>query len=84
MTRVFFLEHLHVLGEDEEDVKALGIYSTREAALAAVERFRKLPGFSDTPQMADHSKPGPAEGFNIDEYELDQDNWSEGYETRWS
>ena len=82
MNRVFLLEHLHVLGPGEEDVKALGIYSSREAAMAAVERFRKLPGFCDTPQMADHSKPGPAEGFNIDEYKLDQDSWSEGYETR--
>jgi hypothetical protein len=81
MTRVFFLEHLHMLGDGEESVKALGIYSSREAALAAVERFRKLPGFCDIPQMADHSKPGPAEGFNIDEYEVDQDNWPEGYET---
>jgi len=82
MTRVFLLQHLHVLGPDEEDVKALGIYSSREAALAAVERFRKLPGFCDTAQMADHSKPGPAEGFNIDEYEVDLDSWSKGYETR--
>ncbi len=81
MTRVFLLEHVHVLDDDEENVKALGIYSTRESALAAVERFRKLPGFCDRPQMADHSLPGPAEGFNIDEYELDQDSWSEGYET---
>ena len=84
MTRVFLLEHLHVPNEGEEDVKALGIYATRESALAAVERFRKKPGFCDTPQMADHSKPGPATSFNIDEYELDQDSWSEGYETRWS
>ena len=79
MTRVFLLEHLHVLNEDEESAKALGIYSTGEHAIAAVERFRKLPGFCDGPQFADHSAPWPAEGFNIEEYELDPDSWSEGY-----
>ena len=81
MTRVFLLQHLHVLNEDEEDVKDLGIYSTRESALAAVDRFRKLPGFRDVPQFADDTAPGPVEGFYIAEYELDQDYWSDGYET---
>ena len=81
MTRVFLLQHLHLLNDDDEDVKTLGIYSTRETALAAVERFRKLPGFCDTPQMADPSLPGVAEGFYIDEFEVDQDSWDEGFVT---
>jgi hypothetical protein len=81
MSRVFLLQHLHILNGDEEDVKALGIYSTRDEALTAVERFRALPGFKDCPQFADTSAPGPAEGFCVDEYELDQDCWSEGYDT---
>jgi hypothetical protein len=81
MARVFLLEHLHILNDDEESVKTLGIYSTREAAVAAVDRFRLLPGFRDSPYFADHKLPGPAEGFNIDEYELDQDNWADGYVT---
>lgn len=67
MNRVFLLQHLHLLNDDEEDVKTLGVYSSREEALIAVERFRLLPGFSDTPNMANPSLPGPAEGFYIDE-----------------
>ena len=78
MNRVFLLQHLHHLNEDE-DVKTLGIYSDREEALAAVERFRLLEGFKDTPQIANPSLPGVAEGFYIDEFELNQDSWSEGY-----
>ena len=81
MNRVFVLQHLHLLNGDEEDVKMLGVYSTRENALAAVERFRGLPGFRDLPQMADTDASCVAEGFYLDEYKLDQDSWSEGYET---
>jgi hypothetical protein len=81
MARVFLLQHLHILDDDEENVKTLGIYSTREAAVAAVDRFRLLPGFRDISHFADHNSPGPADGFNVDEYELDQDNWADGYVT---
>jgi hypothetical protein len=78
---VFLLQHLHRLPGGEDDVKTLGIYSSRTSAMSAVDRFRKMPGFRDTPQMADTSSPGLAEGFYLDESELDQDSWSEGYET---
>ena len=81
MNRVFVLQHLHLLNDDEEDVKMLGVYSTRESAFAAIERFRKLPGFRAQPQMADMDAPGISEGFYLDEHELDQDSCSEGFET---
>jgi len=81
MNRVFVLQHLHLLDGDEEDVKMLGVYSTQGNALAAVDRFRRLPGFRDLPQMADRDAQSAAEGFYLDEYELDQDSWSEGYKT---
>ncbi|MDR7304896.1 hypothetical protein [Rhodoferax saidenbachensis] len=81
MNRVFVLQHLHLLNGDEEDVKMLGVYSTRESALAAIERFRKLPGFREQPQMACSRATGASEGFHLDEHELDQDSWSEGFET---
>jgi hypothetical protein len=81
MNRVFVLQHLHVINGDEEDVKLLGIYSSRSLAEVAIKRFRYLPSFRDTPQMANPAQPGPAEGFSIDEYELDQDSWEEGFFT---
>ena len=67
---VFLVEHLHVQDDGEEDVKVIGIYSTREAAQEAVGRLRLQPGFRDTPA-----------GFNIDLYLLDQDHWESGYHT---
>ena len=67
---VFLLQHVHALGDDEEDVKVIGIYSTRQRADEAVERMHALPGFKDAP-----------DGFCIDRYHLDEDQWTEGYVT---
>lgn len=53
---------------DSEDVKLLGVYSSRGAALAAIERARGKPGFRDYP-----------EGFHVDEYVLDVDHWTQGF-----
>jgi hypothetical protein len=67
---VFLVEHVHVLEDSEEDVKIIGVYSSREAAQQAVERLRLQPGFRDAP-----------EGFTIDPYRVDQDCWQDGYIT---
>lgn len=67
---VFILQHVHVFGEDDEDVKMIGVYSTHELAKAAIERMRLLPGFRGTP-----------DGFSIDCYKVNVDHWTEGYIT---
>lgn len=67
---VWILLHTHDLGDDREDTKMLGVYSSQAAADLAVKRFLALPGFKDAP-----------DGFSIDEYPLDQDYWTEGYVT---
>mgnify|MGYP003581344561 CR=1 FL=1 len=54
----------------DEDVKTIGVYSTRDNAAAAIQRFRGRPGFRDYP-----------DGFQIDEYPLDRDHWGEGFTT---
>jgi homoserine kinase type II len=68
MASVFVLQHLHVREDGAEDVKFIGVYSSREKAQAAVARLSRLPGFSDAP-----------DGFHFDEYRVDQDQWAEGY-----
>jgi len=70
MTSVFVLQHVHSLDDGAEDVKLIGVYSSRQKAQEAVARLAAAPGFSDAP-----------DGFNIDEYRLDQDQWVEGYVT---
>ncbi len=70
MTKVYVLQHEHVMEDGSEEVKFIGVYSTRENAQAAVARLSRAPGFSDTP-----------DGFHISEYPLDKDHWVEGYTT---
>ncbi|MGH7868549.1 MAG: DUF7336 domain-containing protein, partial [Candidatus Dormibacteraceae bacterium] len=68
MASVFVLQHVHTREDSTEDIKFLGVYSSREKADAAVERLSRLPGFSDAP-----------DGFHVDEYRVDRDHWAEGY-----
>jgi hypothetical protein len=50
------------------DEKLIGVYRTEAEAVAAVERIKAKPGFSDTGGK-----------FEISPYELNQDHWSEGF-----
>jgi hypothetical protein len=70
MPSVFVLQHVHSKEDDVEDVKLIGVYSSCEKAQAAAVRLADVPGFSDAP-----------DGFHIDEYPIDQDQWVEGYVT---
>lgn len=70
MTSVYVLQHVHELADGTEDVKFIGVYSSQQNAQAAAERLRPAVGFADTP-----------DGFHIDEYRIDHDQWTEGYVT---
>jgi hypothetical protein len=70
MASVFVVQHVNTQEDGVEDVKFIGVYSSRAHADAAVARLSCLPGFSEA-----------AAGFHIDEYRLDQDQWAEGYVT---
>lgn len=75
---VFVLQHVRSEG-DSDDVKLIGVYSSRAEAEAAVERKRKFPGFSSFPRIVDPLKDEEKSGFYIDEMQLDHDAWSEGF-----
>ena len=68
MSSVHLLMHVRSDDEDGESAKMIGVYSTEAAATAAIDRLKDQPGFADHPN-----------GFHIDKYEIDQDNWSEGF-----
>lgn len=70
LTNVYVLQHVHEADDGAEDVKLIGVYSSRENAQAALARLSQAPGFSEAP-----------DGFHIDEYQLDTDQWVEGYAT---
>jgi hypothetical protein len=47
MASVFVLQHIHSQGDGVEDVKFIGVYSSRERAQEAVARLGRLPGFAE-------------------------------------
>ena len=81
MKSVFIVQHSHLLPSGEEDVKLIGVYSSRGRALEAVSRLRAQPGFCVHPRLIDPLEGDDAEGFYVDEYKVDDDNWAEGYVT---
>jgi len=58
----------HVRDEKDETAKVIGIYSDEQHATLAIDKLRKKPGFRASPN-----------GFYIDEYIINEDNWSEGF-----
>lgn len=76
MENVFIVQHVHLQPDDYEDIKIIGIYTTREFAVAAVERVRGQPGFCNDPEIVDEGS-----GFHISRYTLNRDHWAEGYFT---
>ena len=79
MQSVYLLEHLHVISEDNECVKTIGIYASEEDALLAVERLKTQSGFSEFSNV--NSSSGDESGFYMNCYQLGEDNWTEGFVT---
>jgi len=69
MKTVFILHHSYEIDEHEE-TKLIGVYSTNEQAELAISRLKDKNGFKYKP-----------DAFEISEYELDHDNWTEGFAT---
>jgi hypothetical protein len=68
--QVYLLWHTHELGDGETDEKLLGVYSTEEGAMSRIAVAVSLPGFRDAPA-----------GFQVTRYEVDRDEWVEGFVT---
>jgi hypothetical protein len=67
---VYLLWHGDDLDAEGPEAKLLGVYSSEEAARDRINRSAALPGFIDYP-----------EHFQIVPYQVDKDNWPEGFVT---
>jgi len=70
LSAVFLLSHSHDFGSGETDDKLIGVYSSEAEAKAAQARKLQFEGFRETP-----------DGFHIGRYEINRDQWSEGFVT---
>lgn len=71
MDIVYVLQHSYETAFGEEETKLIGVFSTKQAAKAAVNTLKSAPGFRDLP---DH--------FSINKYSIDQAHWTEGFITK--
>lgn len=70
MRTVFMLWHVHEFEDGHEDVKLLGVFSSKDKAEAALHEVEYQPGFKELP-----------DGFSISEIDIDHIQWKEGYVT---
>ena len=81
---LYIVEHLHILYDDVEDIKFLGIFSTKEKAEKAIQMLSKEPGFKDFPKIIDDNdiENDVIEGFYIIKVVVDEiAEWKEGFTT---
>ncbi len=81
---LYKVEHLHILYDDVEDIKFLGVFSTKEKAEEAVALLSKQPGFKDFSKIIDEDdiENDNIEGFYITEVIVDEiHEWKEGFST---
>ena len=80
MDTVFVLQHVRPADPGAcEDVKMIGIYRSKASALEAMARLCIQPGFVDHPALYNSDSDPQLQGFCLDEYELDMDNWVDGF-----
>lgn len=70
MNKVFVLQHVHRFDDGEEDVKMIGVFSAKSLAAEAIGHLLMQPGFKEHP-----------DGFQMEEYSLDEYSWKEGFVT---
>jgi hypothetical protein len=79
MQSVFIVQHLHLDPSNSENIKLIGVYRSLEAAHAAIDRLSIQPGFCNYPRLLNPLIDQDISGFYVDEYQLDQDQWTEGF-----
>jgi hypothetical protein len=78
---VFVVQHLRIHDSGEENIKMIGVFESRHAAVVAVGRVASQPGFRDMPKIIDENSPTCLDesGFYIDEYRIGEIHWTEGF-----
>jgi len=82
MKKIYHLEHSYskpIRGIDVDDCKHIGIFTSKEKAKKAILLLKEKQGFKEHPsEYSDY----PFEGFNIDEYILNESSaWIGGFIT---
>ena len=68
MDTVYLLWYVREWDEGEDTELLIGVYRSKADATEAIERLKGKPGFVAHP-----------EGFEIHDYEVGKDHWTEGF-----
>ena len=68
MPIVHVVQHSRKMVNGNEDIKFIGVFSSEDAARAAIDDLSSQSGFRDY-----------LDGFAIDQYEMDATHWREGF-----
>ena len=68
MKSVFLMWYVRMDDEYSDDAMLIGVYRKRSDCEEAIARLKDKSGFRDYPS-----------GFQIDEYPLNKDHWTEGF-----
>jgi hypothetical protein len=68
MDRVYLLWYVREWNEGEDTELLIGVYRSEADARGAIDRLKGQPGFVTYP-----------EGFEIHDYEVGKDHWTEGF-----
>ena len=68
--KVYLVHHSHYIEDDmeDEDLKFIGVFSSREKAVEAVKSISDQPGFSTYPKIL--NEYGAESGFFIEEHSV--------------
>lgn len=69
MGSVFVLQHSYAHCDGHDETKMIGVYSSEEKARNVIEKLKYAAGFCEY----------PTDCFYIDEYEIDQNHWEDGF-----
>lgn len=67
---VYLIHHTSINrdNDDDENVKLIGVFSSKKNAIEAIEKLKLQPGFKDE-----------IDNFSTDEYTVNEICWSEGF-----
>jgi len=81
MEIAYIVHHIHIITDENEDSKLIGVYSSIENATTAINKIKDQLGFKDNPETIDADEELDKSGFYISKYTINKTQWLEGFVT---
>ncbi len=75
---VYLLEHI-MIHDDYEDVKFIGVFTSKDNAIKAINKLADKPGFCNAKRILNPFIDDNISGFIIDKCKVDNLAWQDGF-----